>query len=316
MENLTKSVNFGWNASRVVALAVLMGTVACGTVGDGVTESGESLGTQGQELGAVNGITVNGITVNGITVNGITVNGITVNGITVNGMATSEFSTWFAQNMEQNATLMSYLVKCAVPAGQSRSFRDRVSGKTYTWPGSLGLAPGWANGHAINEAEQQIISACLAAHINKYGIHVPLSILGRTATQEPISYSAEELQTFNRREGCFFGNLFTGEGIFAGADRGSLFDEESSLRACALTSSQDGSSACAPMVHVERCEDFCTLDSSGLFYTQCTYNGRTYLPLTTRISQDVVYTCGDGVCQYTESCGMSTACEADCGACE
>jgi hypothetical protein len=315
MENLTKSINLGWSASRVVVLAVLMGTVACGTVGE-APETTESLGTQEQELGAANGITVNGITVNGITVNGITVNGITVNGITVNGLATSEFSTWFSQNVEQNATLMSYIVRCAVPAGQERFYQDHASGQSFAWQGSLGLAPGWASGQPINEAEQQLVSACLAAHVNKFGIHVPFSVLGRTAAQEPIPYSAEELQTFNRREGCFFGNLFTGEGIFAGADRGSLFDEESSLRVCALTTSQDASSsACAPMVHVENCENFCTLDPSGLFYTECTYNGRTYLPLTTRISQDIVYTCGDGVCQYTESCGMSTACEADCGPC-
>jgi hypothetical protein len=211
---------------------------------------------------------------------------------------------------------MKYVMKCALPAGEARSYQNPRTGTSYTWDGLLGLAPGWASGQPMTEAEQQVISACLAAHINKYGVHVPISVLGRTSQLATIPYSAEELQSFPRREGCFFGNLFTGEGVFAGADRNTLFDGESSLRACAMSTAQNVSvSECAPMVHVENCENFCTLDPSGLFYTQCTYNGRTYLPLTTRISQDVVYTCGDGVCQSTESCGMSTACEADCGPC-
>ena len=56
-----------------------------------------------------------------------------------------------------------------------------------------------------------------------------------------------------------------------GMDGASLMDEESSPRACALTTSQDSlSSQCSPIVRVESCESLCTLDPSGLFYTQCT----------------------------------------------
>jgi hypothetical protein len=324
MENLTKSVNLGWNASRVVALAMLMGTVACGSMEQGAPESGESPSTQGQELSSVNGVTLNGVTLNGVTLNGVTLNGVTLNGVTLNGLnvgglSTAEFATWFRQDAAQNDMLMRYMVRCAVAAGEARSYQDLSSGTSYMWHGSLGLAPSWASGQPINEAEQQLISACLAAHVNKYGVHVPLSVLGRTAQREPIAYSAEELQAFPRREACFFGNLFTGEGIFAGADRGSLFDGESSPRACGLTTAENVSTAvCAPMAHVQNCETFCTLDPSGLFYTECNYNGRTYLPVTTRIRSEDVYTCGDGVCQFTESCGtgnVASSCASDCGPC-
>ena len=320
MENLTMSVNLGWSIRRVAALAVLMGTVACGQIGEGAIEPGESLGTQEQELEAQNGLTLNGLTLNGLTLNGLTLNGLTLNGLTLNGLGTASFAEWFSLDPAQNATLMKYIVQCAVAEGESRPYQDPASGTSYLWNGALGLAPRWSSGHEINEQEQQVLSACLAAHVNKFGVHVPLSVLGRTATQQPISYSAEELQTFNRREGCFFGNLFTGEGIYAGADRGSLFDNESSLRACALTTAQDaGSSVCAPMQHVGSCETYCTLDPSGLFYTDCSYNGQTYQPLTTRIRSDEIYTCGDGVCQTTESCGTSNVasnCASDCGSCE
>ena len=66
------------------------------------------------------------------------------------------------------------------------------------------------------------------------------------------------------------------------------------------------------------CKSFCTLDPSKKFYTQCTYNGVTYLPITTRILPTDVYSCGDGVCQFTESCGTGGTydnCFVDCGTC-
>jgi hypothetical protein len=216
--------------------------------------------------------------------------------------------------------VMKYVVQCAVPAGETRSFADASTATTYTWQGGLGLAPGWASGGTITEAEQQLVSACMAAHVNKFGLHVTLSVLGRNAQQQAIPYTSEELQTFQRREGCFFGNLFTNEGVFAGNDGLYLNDSESSLRACALTTSENaGVSQCSPIVHVQSCDQLCTLDPSGLFYTECRYNGRTYLPLTTRIRTQDVSTCGDGVCQASESCGTGTtanSCLSDCGACE
>jgi hypothetical protein len=261
---------------------------------------------------------VNGLTVNGLTVNGLTVNGLTVNGLTVNGLQSANFGAWFSQDVALNSTLMKYMVQCAVVAGESRSYQDPVSGTSYTWQGGLGVAQGWASGQPMTEAEQQLVSACLAAHVNKFGMHVPLSVLGRNAQQQSIPYTSEELQSFPRREACFFGNLFRNEGLFAGVDGAYLNDDESSPRACGLTSSQDALvSQCSPIVHVESCETFCTLDPSGLFYTECTYNGRTYLPLTTRIRTEDVYSCGDGVCQFTESCGTGFQPDScsDCGPC-
>jgi hypothetical protein len=44
----------------------------------------------------------------------------------------------------------------------------------------------------------------------------------------------------------------------------------------------------------------------------------TYLPLTTRLRPQDVFTCGDGQCQISESCGTSYQyfnCRPDCDAC-
>jgi hypothetical protein len=256
----------------------------------------------------------NGLTVNGLTVNGLTVNGLTVNGLTVNGLSTQGFNDWFNGNPDTAPMLMAYVVKCAVADGQTRTFQSQKTGTTYSWRGSLGLAPGWADGNAATVAEQQAVSACLAAHTNKYGMHVPVSVLGRTAQGEAIPYSAEELSTYNVKEACFFGNLFTNEGLFAARDR-DFSAADSSTRACGLTLKAD---SCAPITNIGSCSQFCTkADPSQPYYSQCTYNGKTYPVITTRIQPKELFRCGDGVCQFTEHAGSGNtadSCRADCGA--
>ncbi|MBZ4335507.1 hypothetical protein [Corallococcus sp. AS-1-12] len=256
----------------------------------------------------------NGLTVNGLTVNGLTVNGLTVNGLTVNGLSTQGFNEWFNQNADTAPMVMAYIVKCSVPEGQTRTFQSTTTGVKYTWPGALGLAPGWAAGKAATVAEQQAVSACLAAHANKYGLHIALSVLGRTADGAAIPYSAEELSQFSAKEACFFGNLFTNEGLFAARDR-DFSAAESTTRACGLSLTAD---ACAPITNIGSCSQFCTkADPSQPYYTHCTYNGKTYPAITTRVQPTELFRCGDGVCQFTEHAGpgaTAESCRADCGA--
>jgi hypothetical protein len=169
----------------------------------------------------------------------------------------------------------------------------------------------------VTEAEEQVMTACLAAHVNKYGVHIPLSMLGRDAKGQVLGFDQQELATYSRPEGCFFGNLFKGEGFFVGLNGLSLSGAESSVRTCAL-GSNDTTSACAPMAYVGLCKSLCTREGTNPYYTSCTLNGRQYKPLTTRLRPEDMYQCGDGVCQVTEHCGGGTtsdSCEVDCGAC-
>jgi hypothetical protein len=72
-------------------------------------------------------------------------------------------------------------------------------------------------------------------------------------------------------------------------------------------------------MYVGSCTTYCTLDASKTYYTSCLYNGVTYKPITTRLRNEDIYTCGDGVCQITESCGTSNQynnCLLDCGPCQ
>ena len=257
---------------------------------------------------------------NGLSFNSLSSNGLSFNGLSFNGLSSPSFKGWFQSNPERASEVMHYVVRCAVPAGQTRTYTHPQSGQTYTWEGGLGLAPLWAAGWAAPIVEQQLVSACLAAHVNPYSVHIPISVLGRNAHGQPIAYTNDELNAFPKHESCFFGNLFTGRGVYAGSEGTLLTQSQSSARACAVV---DGSRSmrvnCTPLAYVGDCANHCTLDASGLFFSRCVYAGIEYRPLTTRVRDRDIYRCGDGVCQVTESCGVAdwyNSCRADCGVCK
>ncbi len=307
---LSNSLSLKLLGSTLV-LSVLVG---CGAVEPVDEASRVEVDGTSQEL-----VEDNGMSLNGLSLNGLSLNGLSLNGLSLNGLSTSAFSQWFGQNPSFNDTVMRYVVRCAVPEGESRTYTDS-QGRSHTWQGSMGLAPNWSDGASASLAEQQVVSACLAAHANKYGMRVAVSLLGRNAQGVTIPFSSGELATFANREACFFGNLFSSSGaVYVGADWEQMDPRKSSTRACGLSArSGGGSEACAPLVHVGSCSSYCTLDASGTYYASCTYGGVTYRPLTTRVSAESVYTCGDGVCQFTERCGTGDTydnCKLDCGTC-
>jgi hypothetical protein len=242
-----------------------------------------------------------------------------VAGLNPNSLNEDHFRRWFAANPREANLLMKYVVKCSLPLGLALDYE--YGGIRYMWPGLLGLAPHWAAGKPIPDDEQQLVSACLGAHANRYGAHVPISLLGQYADGTPLAVTPNELSAYPVTEGCFFGNLFRGDGVFSGNDRPlALTDDQSSLRACAMPdrTGSGASSMCAPIQYAGNCRDICQPDPTNLNYVSCTVNGKTYRALSTRIQPNVEYTCGDGICQVTESCGTQSSwnnCGLDCGPC-
>ncbi len=249
-----------------------------------------------------NGLSVNGLSVNGMSVNGLSVNGLSVNGLSVNGLASPDFVGWFVSNPHMAAMVMRYVARCALPAGQSLAWS--WNGASYTWYGSLGLAPTWGSGDPIPPAEQQLVTACLAAHSNKFGLHVPLSVRGPMA--DGVSFIAldpGEDTTFTQPEGCFFGNLFDGSGIYSGGFLADWTPAETNPRGCAVEAGLPGD--CPPIQSLGSCADFCTPapGAGPTVFASCSPDGGEshYLPITTYLSADSVYVCGDGICQFTEA---------------
>ncbi len=304
-------------ASRL-GLAVLLSVgLGCGVA----TVSEEpALGQSTQALEDPNGLATNGLATNGLATNGLATNGLATNGLATNGA----FASWLNEDPEVRAELMKYVIACAAPAGEVRTYTNPATGVTYTWYGQLGLTPQWALGHPATEVEEQLVSACLAAHANPYGLHVNFSLLGRNAEGAEIGYTQQELASYNVREACFFGNLFRNQGLYAGDDRNWLRPDESTVRGCGLSRTVFGvNPICEPISRIGFCNStICTLDPSGLYYTQCRLWGQTYRPVTTRIQASDVNVCGDGVCQVTEQCGKGRGqartpdnCGVDCGRC-
>ncbi|MEP6861524.1 MAG: hypothetical protein ABJE66_12935 [Deltaproteobacteria bacterium] len=290
----------------------------------GCLETGEPVtSTAADDLSSENGLSLNGLSLNGLSLNGLSLNGTSLNGLSLNGLdlglATTTFATWFHADPTNSAAQVAYIVKCAKPTGQNLTWKDPATGTTYTWPGELGLAPLWTN-RAMTTAEQQVMSACMVAHANKYGVHVPIAVEGRTAAGTVIARAANELTTYSVREAAFFGNTATGEGAFVCLDHTAWLPQYSSPRACALDMAQVGetSPVCPPIVFAGACSSICTADATKTYYTACKWNNKTYLPLVTRLQLSSFYSCGDGVCQISEHCGTGTiasSCKADCGVC-
>nr|WP_223757842.1 hypothetical protein [Myxococcus sp. RHSTA-1-4] len=296
--------------------------IGCGPAEPGLDEHGESLGTHAGGLVSqnglsTNGLSTNGLSTNGLSTNGLSTNGLSTNGLSTNGLSTNGFNTWFSENPSRGDEVMRYIARCAMAEGQTLTYTH--AGTTYTWTGVLGLAPGWAGGASATLAEQQVVSGCLAAHVNKYGVHLNISVLGRDALGAVIPTTSDELQTYGQTEAVFFGNLFNGEGLFAANDADYLSYDQSTVRACGL-SAWSGDPDCAIVIsHVGSARTYCTQDASRTHYTKCTYNGKAYRPITTRIRAQDIYRCGDGTCQLSERCGTGTtaaSCQSDCGVCQ
>src|SRR4051812_38403252 len=65
----------------------------------------------------------NGLSTNGLSTNGLSTNGLSTNGLSANGLSTHGFNLWWDSNAASVSELvMRYVVHCAVPAGQSRTF--------------------------------------------------------------------------------------------------------------------------------------------------------------------------------------------------
>src|SRR5260370_15041707 len=130
-------------------------------------------------LAAENGLPqINGLSLyNGLS----SYNGLnTYNGLNVfNGL--SSYNGLNSYNGVTNVSLMgsdagrktiSYLVKCALPAGHQISKQDQY-GNWYTYQGGIGVGPGWENG-SCDQTCQEAVSACVMAHVNTAAMHIPI----------------------------------------------------------------------------------------------------------------------------------------------
>jgi hypothetical protein len=93
-------------------------------------------------------------------------------------------------------------VRCALASGDSLVKADQY-GTSYTFPGAMGLCPQWKYGAVNSDANcQNLISACMMAHINTSGVHVPLWM---DSENYKIGWGVSP--SYPKQEGTFFGNI-------------------------------------------------------------------------------------------------------------
>jgi hypothetical protein len=117
-------------------------------------------------------------------------------------------------------TTVSYIAKCALPAGDYIDKQDNT-GTSYRFYGSLGFGPGWKTGSCDKKC-QEFVSACVLAHINSTGNHVPLWITADPTKAPGVGYGQAWTAGMDQHiaEGSFFGNIFTAANAYYAAAKG------------------------------------------------------------------------------------------------
>jgi hypothetical protein len=231
-----------------------------------------------EKAGAVtveNALTANALTANALTANALTANALTANALTANALTANALT---ANGLKDPSAreLMKYVVSCALDDDDSISMS--IDGKSYTFPGGLGLAPQWGkrNG-SCDESCQRWVSACVLARVDFLGVHEMISERGlnpglHTTWQELIDYPAIEA--------TYYGNIFVkGQPMYACLPPG----KKQIPRVCGPSLDD------CPMEVVGSCAQACANQSFGAggAFIDCSSSGKAHKPEVYRESVTV-----------------------------
>jgi hypothetical protein len=146
--------------------------------------------------------------------------------------------------------VLSYIVSCALPANDSIVLTN--GGKTYSFAGAIGLAPGWKL-RVPTVSERRWVTACVLARTNAFGVSVPVSLRG---AHPRLSSTLGEGLGYLLVEGAFYGDLFDPAGAKLYACSSEIRDLDldlstQALRACAI--SNNGSTTGCGFTYTGKC---------------------------------------------------------------
>ena len=244
-----------------IALALVM-TSACVIDDESVTDEGDDAEVS-YKLGA------NKLGANKLGANKLGANKLGANKLGANSLATTDMMA-----TADSREVFSYVVGCALPAGQNIVAKNSA-GVSYTFAGSVGLAPGWAT-RVPTVSERRWVSACLLARTNLFGVSVQISL--RHDSNTALTTTTAERTQYSNTEGAFFGDVFaTPQTLFACGNRSWTPYTTNSLRLCALSS--NGSVTDCGFTYTGPCTTACT-DKTAPFGA-CVGNGVSYAEVIT-----------------------------------
>src|SRR5262249_26310488 len=124
--------------------------VACGGPGvDGVTSDALSANAL-----SANALSANALSANALSANALSGKALSANALRANALTSAALHDPLARQF------LKYVVSCALD--EDASIQMTIDGVSYTFPGSLGLAPQWGErgGHCDSEC-QRWVSACV-----------------------------------------------------------------------------------------------------------------------------------------------------------
>jgi hypothetical protein len=282
---------------RFTTASILFVTLAVATGCTQVTpfEEQESVGEVSGAFEFENGLSNNGLSNNGLSNNGLSNNGLSNNGLSNNGLSSDNLAA--IQDPTGTGTsarlFIRYVVACAFTPAQAFAFSwtdtdGIVHAEQYL--GELGLAPNWAT-QALNLEGQRMVSACMATHVNYYGVHVTISA---RSGEEPLRLSSHdpELNAYPKVEGAFWGNLWAPTPYINACYVGTnVANSRAQFRDCAAGHlNSDGTVAqCGIINIVGSCASVCKkFSKSRGYYEDCrerpgVNNKRTDLVITTAL---------------------------------
>jgi hypothetical protein len=260
-------VNYAKFAALLLPLLIApMGCIAV------AGEEGEALGWASSE--AVIG---NALSANALSANALSANALSANALSANALSPGTLGVFQAPGADGDLSrrFLRYTVSCALAPSSSFWFSWTDSAGTVhneSYPGELGLAPGWATG-SLGTAGEQMVSACLAARTNWYGVSVTISM---RSAQDPLRTltTDDERAEFGVLEGTFWGNLFSSTPhLSACYDDRNVESSRDARRDCAAGHvSATGAIQECGMIHiVGACAHTCRLLNASYkqYYSEC-----------------------------------------------
>lgn len=243
-----------------------------------------------------NKLSTNRLSANRLSLNRLSLNRLSLNRLSLNRLELNTDASDGLQTTPEGRELLTYVAKCALVS--TDILVAEHDGVTYEFPGLLGVAPEWEH-EPLTPSLQRWVSACLLAHVNAFGVSVPISL----RAHDKLSADEAEIAAFPVYEATFFGNVFdVDQEMYAcTGDRPDIAEAQSpsrSLRVCS-DADGDGISECS-FTALGRCRDVCTEKHARMGWSGCTTaDGTSYAEgvsvyLMTEVDEDANVSCAPG----------------------
>src|SRR3954469_6406504 len=246
-----------------LAMTAAFGAVGCSGETDVDVEEIQSAITSDNALSA-NALSANALSANALSANALSANALSANALSANALSANAL-TARALGDPLAREFLKYVVSCALP--EDKTITMRIDGATYSFPGSLGLAPEWGErGGSCDETCQRWVSGCVLARVDYFGVERQISLRG---ANKALKLEKHEERDFPVREATYFGNVFIeGQPRYLCLSPGQTSD----ARVCG-----DSLDNC-PMVVVGSCRQACGHEGPNDSFVDCSTSGRARRP--------------------------------------